>query len=71
MTESDWTRDGDGNFIDWTKPPYKVGGVINFLLPGEDAGKMPRGTWLKRQGEYMRLVKREMEQKKGPQAGET
>lgn len=31
-----WTRDDDGNPIDWTQPPYKVGGVLNLILPGED-----------------------------------
>lgn len=63
-SESDWTRDQDGNFVDWTKPPYYVGGVLNLLLPGEDAGKMPRETWCKRNEEYMKLCKRRM--KKGP-----
>lgn len=66
---TDWTRDADGAFIDWTKPPYYVGGVLNLLLPGEDAGKMPRETWQKRNAEYMKLTKRRM--KKGPEAGET
>lgn len=63
-SESDWTRDADGNFVDWTKPPYYVGGVLNLRLPGEDAGKMPRGTWSKRNQEYMKLRKRSM--KKAP-----
>jgi hypothetical protein len=62
-SESDWTRDQDGNFVDWTKAPYYVGGVLNLRLPGEDAGKMARGTWSKRNREYLLLRKRSM--KKG------
>lgn len=56
----DWTKDSDGEYIDWTKPPYCVGGVLNFLLPGEEPGNMPRATWIKRHEEFMKLRKRQM-----------
>jgi len=57
---SDWTRDADGDYVDWTKPPYYVGGVINFRLPGESVGNMPRATWLKRHDEFTKLRRRQM-----------
>ena len=53
---SGWTRDANGEYIDWTKPPYKVGGVIDFRLPGEDYVSHDNHT--KRIGEYMKLIKR-------------
>ena len=57
---SDWTRDSDGNFVDWTKPPHYVGGVLNLNLPGEEPGKMPRAEHSKRLDEYMKLAKRRL-----------
>jgi hypothetical protein len=68
-SESDWTRNADGSFVRWDQPPHYVGGVLNLRLPGEDAGKMARETWSKRNREYLLLRKRSM--KKRPQAGET
>ena len=62
-SESDWTRDQDGNFVDWTKPPHYVGGVLDLVLPGEDRGRMPRDTFLKRNQEYMKLRRRSMKKK--------
>ncbi len=62
--ESDWTRDAAGEFVDWTKPPHYVGGVLDLVLPGEERDRMPRSEFVKRTDEYMKLTKRTM--KKGP-----
>lgn len=64
-----WTKDAQGNFVNWLNPPHYVGGVLDLVLPGEERGRMPRAVFRKRSEEYMKLRKREM--KKGPQAGET
>lgn len=57
---SDWTRDADGNYVDWTKPPHYVGGVLDLVLPGEERDRMPRAEFTKRREEYLRLRKRQM-----------
>jgi hypothetical protein len=64
-----WTVDAQGNYIDWTAPPYYVDGVLNLALPGESVGTMPRAVHIQRTEEYMKLRRRQM--KKRPQVGET
>jgi hypothetical protein len=59
-SESDWTRDADGNFVDWTKAPHYVNGKLDLLLPGEDRNKMPRDVFSKRTDEYTKLAKRKL-----------
>lgn len=55
---NDWTKDQDGNYIDWTKPPYYVNGVLNLTLPHEWGLSAEEVS--KRIGEYMKLTKRAM-----------
>lgn len=66
---SDWTRDEHGNYVDWTKEPYRVGSQLYLVLDGEVPDRIPAEIRIKRIGEYYKLMRREM--KKGPQAGET
>lgn len=53
---SGWTRDRAGAFVDWTRPPWRCGGVVNFLLPGESAQAVPPAEMRRRTTEYYRLV---------------
>lgn len=54
----EWTRDLDGNYVDWTKPPYRgPGGKLSLVCPGEDPKVLEQpGIYDKRIAEYYRLV---------------
>ena len=64
-----WTRDADGNYVDWTKPPYREGAILRLVLTGENPATIPGPVRQQRIIEYYKLVRREM--KKRAQAGET
>ncbi len=55
-----WTRDQDGNYVDWTKPPYRgPGGRLSLLVAGESPRVLEDpAEHHKRIAEYYRLVKR-------------
>ena len=57
-----WTKDAAGNYVDWTKPPYKRGGVINLLLAGET--DISQHNFDKRLIEYLRLTRRALKGRK-------
>src|SRR5882672_2382604 len=52
---ADWTRSADGKYVDWTKPPYYVGGVLRLVLEGEDPELVAGAVAQKRIHEYYRL----------------
>ena len=56
-----WTKGRDGKYIDWTKPPHYVRGVLNLVLPGEE--DVSEAVLRQRREEYMRLTKRRMARK--------
>ena len=58
---TDWTKDADGEYIRWNRPPHYVNGVLNLLLPGEERVSM--GEISKRRGEYMKLARRDLGRK--------
>lgn len=58
---SNWTRDKDGNYIDWTMPPYYVNGVLTLILPGER--DVDPDVLAKRRVEYMKLQRRRLKKK--------
>ena len=49
-----WTTDHDGQYVDWTKPPYRQGGIVTFLLPHET--RLDTAETIRRVTEYYRLV---------------
>lgn len=55
---TDWTRDENGGFVDWTKPPFYVNGILTLLLPGE--AHADPDTLSKRRHEYMKLQRRRL-----------
>lgn len=64
---TDWTRDADGNFVDWTKPPHYERGILNLVLPGErlvSPEVLSRRRW-----EYVQLTRRRMSRRKDDAAG--
>ena len=62
---SDWTRDPrTGQFIDWTKPPYREGSLLHLVLPGEDPHKISSAERQKRILEYYRLIRRDFRRTK-------
>jgi len=58
----DWTRDADGNYVDWRKPPYYVNGVLNVMMEHEEFISSPDIS--KRITEYMQLTRRAMSRRK-------
>lgn len=42
--------------IDWTKPPYTVGGLVRLVLEGEDPDSIPRAEMDRRLGERQRQI---------------
>ena len=56
---TNWTRDADGNYVDWLRPPYRVGSILRLVLPGEDPGKLTSATRQQRIIEYYKLVRRD------------
>ena len=57
---SNWTRDGDGNYVDWLKPPYRLAGsgLIRLHLEGEDPHTLDGAVRMRRIREYYALCKR-------------
>lgn len=53
---TNWTRDENGEFVDWTKPPYCKNGLLDLRLKNEEY--ISQDTHSKRVGEYMKLMKR-------------
>jgi len=66
FARKNWTRDTEGNYIDWTQPPFYVRGVLHFMLPGETS--IDFETLGKRTQEYMKLTRHRMTRrnKNGP-----
>jgi hypothetical protein len=52
------TRDAAGRVVDWTRPPYRVGGLLRLVLEGEDPQKIPSAVSLQRICEYYRAARR-------------
>ncbi len=57
---STWTKDAAGNYVDWTKPPYRQGSIVTFVLEGEDPAKLSSEIRQKRIMEYYRVLRRDM-----------
>ncbi len=53
-----WTRDAQGNYVDWTNAPYRQGGNVSLLLEGEDPATLSIETITKRLQEYCSLARR-------------
>lgn len=66
MAASDWTRDAAGEFVDWTKAPYQVGGVVRLVLEGEDPDRIPSNVRDRRMREFYLLTWRRMGMKGPP-----
>lgn len=60
---STWTKDADGNYVNWLEPPYREGAILRLVLTGEEAHRLPLQTRIQRIQEYYRLVRREMNQR--------
>lgn len=58
--KENWTRDAGGNYVDWTKPPYRPddSGMLYLVLEGEDASKLTAEIRQKRIAEYYALCRR-------------
>ena len=55
----DWTRDADGELVDWTQAPYYVNGILDVHLPGEDKFLRP-DVISKRVEEYTLITRKKM-----------
>lgn len=59
---ANWTKDKDGNPVDWTKPPYtdpsRKHAPLQLVLEGEDPLLVPAHTYLKRAREYMAIIRK-------------
>ncbi len=53
MSETNWTRNADGEFVRWNEPPHYVDGLLTLTLPGEDI--VSHAELSKRRGEYVKL----------------
>lgn len=53
-TRENWTRDQDGEIVNWTEPPYYVNGVLDLHLAHED-GFLREDVLRKRLYEYMAI----------------
>jgi hypothetical protein len=64
--KDNWTRDAAGNYVDWTKPPYRHegSGELRLVLEGEDASKLTPDERQKRIAEYYALVRRKFKQRR-------
>jgi len=62
----DWTRDAEGNFVDWTKPPHRHpgSGILVLLLKSEAPCDMTPDIHSKRLTEYCTLVKRDFQRRR-------
>jgi len=58
-SSANWTRDADGNPVNWTLEPYLVCGALHLVLAGEDARAIPRETFKKRLREYTAIREKE------------
>lgn len=58
-TESNWTRDNDGNFVNWLEPKYNPRGRLTLTLEGEVLEELPDEIFTQRMREYSLLLKRE------------
>lgn len=56
---SDWTRDSDGNFVNWLKEPHTVRGVFCYVLPGERQQDLSVEEIDKRRNEWWKLTRRQ------------
>ena len=66
MPAKDWTRDANGDFVDWTAPPYQDGGVVSLVLEGEDPARIHPAVWDRRIREFYLLTWRRMGMKGPP-----
>jgi hypothetical protein len=58
--DENWTKDKDGNYVNWLKPPYRTDyGQSILVLEGEDPQQIPNETRKKRILEYTKLCRRE------------
>lgn len=58
ILRENWTKDAEGNYVDWTKPPYRNGCLLKLVLEGEDPESIPECVRQKRIAEYYALSKR-------------
>lgn len=65
-----WTKDKNGEYVNWLDPKYTQGPLVNLALDGEDYGLLPHQVRQQRIREYMRLREREnpLEKRKKPHA---
>ena len=61
-----WTRDAEGNYVDWTKPPYRApnSGILTLLMRGESRHDMTPALHSKRLTEYCTLVRRDFQKRR-------
>lgn len=58
-----WTRGPDGRPIDWSQPPYRVGGRVCLLLAGEQPNDLSSADWIRRTAEYTAVMRRRLREK--------
>jgi len=58
VSGQDWTKDENGEYVRWHRPPHYVNGILNLLLAGE--GRLSHDELRKRRSEYLKLRRREM-----------
>lgn len=56
-----WTRDANGDYVDWTRPPYRSpgSGILMLVLEGEIAYQLAHEIRVQRILEYYALLRRE------------
>lgn len=65
--KDNWTRDHNGQYVDWSQPPYRQPtGVVLLQLEGEDPNQLSSNERIKRAAEYTALMRRR--KKKNPEA---
>lgn len=60
-----WTKDASGNYVDWTKPPYRHpdSGILWLVLEHEDPEQVSQHELSRRIREYTALVRRNFKRK--------
>lgn len=63
--KENWTKDEHGEYVDWTKPPYRneKTGRSFLVLEGEDPAKIPTAVRRQRIDEYYKLCRRNAKRK--------
>lgn len=57
-----WTQDPDGNYVDWTKHPYRHegSGLLNLVMDHEDPARVSHDVLSQRIHEYTLLVRQNL-----------